>query len=157
MKEQELLFTAICTSEHSYVPKSSLSPVSSLPCLWTEMPSRSLLHMVTDEDISTRVVQLMYGRTHTVPHMYFTATNGGNALESTNYYSLWPQEANRCSGIYVKQLSTRSSQLENYSNKDAINGTISLFQSNLWIWMNSDWRGTLTKPCGSMVIKHHAP
>lgn len=100
--------------------------------------------------------------THTAPYMYFTATKeellsrvpifqplaaGGERIFQYAYglKIVW---------IYAKQLSRQSRQSENYSNNGNGNGTISVFQSNLWIWMNSDWRGTLTKTCGSMVIKH---
>lgn len=152
MKEQELLFTDVCTLKHSYVPKSSLlavfSPVS------RNARSLSAAHGHGRRRISTHVLY-SYVRTHTHSTIYvFHSNKRGNALESTDYY--YSPLATGGESIYVKQLSTQSSQSEIYSNKDVINGAIPLFQSNVWIWMNSDWRGTRTKPCGSVVIKHYA-
>lgn len=89
--------------------------------------SLSLLH--TDEDVSTDVLY-SYVRTHTHSTIY--------VFHSNEMLSKVPILRPLATGgewisIYVKQSSTQSNHSENYSNKDVINGTVSLFQSNLWI------------------------
>ena len=98
MKEQELLFTDVCTLKHSYVPKSSLR-VSSLWCKCFMNRNARWLSAITDErrkhtHTHTRVVQLCTDA-HTQYHICISQQQKRKSSREYRFYRLWPRGGGR--------------------------------------------------------------
>lgn len=112
MKEQELLFTDVCTLKHSYVPKSSLR-VSSLWCKCFMNRNARWLSAITDErrkhtHTHTHVLY-SYARTHTHSIIYvFHSNKRGNHLVSTASTGCGRGEVEGYSSIYLCQIITNT-------------------------------------------------